>query len=146
MFTLSLINPVMTWKDEDMPALRELESAVVGTWLRHAELNDYAAGRAYAAAFQHYRARLRNHPPKPPDLSGLDLETFNALQKACEQLRASGAAPLKGMPEGDPKPVSQERLVEYLRELARSVERHTKFGGRRGYLEFVRSYLPDIER
>jgi hypothetical protein len=133
----------MNWKDEDLPALRELESTVVDTWSRHEELNDYAAGRAYAAAFQHYRARLRNHPPKPPDLNGLDLETFNALQKACEQLLASGAVPLKGTSERDPKPVSQEKLVEYLRELGRSVERHTKFGGRRGYLEFVRSYIPD---
>jgi hypothetical protein len=133
----------MTLKDEDLPVLRELESTVVGTWSRHEQLNDYTAGRAYAAAFQHYRARLRNHPPKPPDLSGLDLETFNALQKACEQLLASGAAPLKGTSEGDLMPVTQERLVGYLRELARSVERHTKLGGRRGYLEFVRSYIPD---
>lgn len=133
----------MTWKDEDLPVLRELESTIVDTWSRHAELNDYTAGRAYEAAFHHYRARLRNHPPKPPDLRGLDLETFNALQKACEQLLASGAAPLKGTSEGDPKPVSQEKLVEYLRELGRSVERHTKAGGRRGYLEFVRQYIPD---
>lgn len=133
----------MTWKDEDLPVLRELESTVVGTWSRHEELNDYTAGRAYAAAFQHYRARLRNHPPKPSDLSGLDLETFNALQKACDQLLASGAAPLQEPSEGDPRPVSQEKLVEYLRELTRSVERHTKLGGRHGYLEFVRSYIPD---
>ena len=133
----------MTPKAEDLRALRELEVTVVNVWSRHSEMNDYTVGRAYTAAFQHYRSRLRNHETKPPALSGLDLETLNAVQKACEKLLASGAAPLQGEPEGPPTPVHLEKLVEYLRELSRSVERHTKHGGRRGYLEFVRGFIPD---
>ena len=132
----------MTWKDEDLPALRELESTVVRLWARHEQMNDYTAGRAYDAAHQHYRARQRGHEPRPPALSGLDLDTFNAVQAACEHLLASGPAPLEGLPKGDTSPVRLEKLVEYLRELSRSVERHTKHGGRCGYLEFIRSFIP----
>ena len=51
------------------------------------------------------------------------------------------AAPIPGLPEGNTKPVAIEKLVEYLRELQRSVERHTKLGGRQGYLQFVRDHL-----
>ncbi len=132
----------MNWKDEDLPALRELESTILQIWLRHEEMTDYAAGRAYEAAYQFYRARLRGHEPKPPALTGLDLETFNAVREVCEQHLASGAKPVKGMPNGNTNPLPLEKLVEYLRELHRSVERHTKLGGRHGYLEFVREFIP----
>ena len=64
------------------------------------------------------------------------------MQTSCEKLLASGANPVKGMPEGNTNPLRLEKLVEYLRELTRSVERHTKLGGRRGYLEFVRRFIP----
>jgi hypothetical protein len=132
----------MTWKDEDLPALRELESTVLRIWTSHEEMNDYTVGRAYDGAYQLYRARLRGRETKPPALSGLDLDTFNAVRKACEKLLATGAEPFKRMPGGNTNPLTLEKLVEYLRGLMRSVERHTKLGGRCGYLEFVRGFIP----
>lgn len=132
----------MTWKEEDLPALRELESTIVRIWSGHEEMNDYSAGRAYDAAYQLYRARMRGREPRPPALNGLDLDTFNAVREVCEKLLASGAEPVKGMPKGNTNPISPEKLLEYLRELSRSVERHTKLSGRCGYLEFVRKFIP----
>ena len=105
-------------------------------------MNDYNAGRAYEAAYQLYRARSRGHEPKSPALNGLDLDTFNAVHEVCEKLLATGVEPVKGLPEGNTNPLHLEKLVEYLRELIRSVERHTKAGGRHGYLEFVRIFIP----
>ena len=131
----------MNLKDEDLPALRELESAVIAVWIRQPDMNDYAAGRAYEAAHQTYRSRLRNHEPKPPNLAGIDAETFGVVRDVCEKLLATGAEPMQGLPEGNTKPVAIEKLVDYLRELQRSVERHTKLGGRQGYLQFVRDHL-----
>lgn len=132
----------MTWKEPDLPALRELESTIVRLWSAHEAMNDYTAGRAYEEAYQHYRAQSRGHEPKPPTLTGLDLDAFTAVREACEKLLKTGATPVKGMPTGNTNPISLDTLVEYLRELTRSVERHTKIGGRRGYLEFVRSFIP----
>ena len=132
----------MTWKEEDLPALRELESTIVRIWSGHEEMNDYSAGCAYDAAYQLYRARLRGREPRPPALNGLDFDIFNAVRQVCEKLLASGADPVKGMPNGNTNPVNVEKLVEYLRELTRSVERHTKLEGRCGYLEFVRKFIP----
>ena len=60
----------MNLRDEDLPALRELESAVIAVWIRQPEMSDYAAGRAYETAHQTYRSRLRNHEPKPSNLTG----------------------------------------------------------------------------
>jgi hypothetical protein len=132
----------MKWKEEDLPALRELESTVLRLWLKHETMNDYTAGRAYDAAYQVYRARLRGQEPKPVNASGLDREACDAVQQICEKLLATGATPLKGRPGGNTNPLALEKLVEYLRELTRSVERHTKHGGRCGYLAFVRSFIP----
>ena len=42
----------MTWKEEDLPALRKLESTIVRIWPGHEEMNDYSAGCAYDAAYQ----------------------------------------------------------------------------------------------
>ena len=132
----------MKWKKEDLPALRELEATVLTLWKSHPEMNDSTAGRAYAAAHQFHRARARGHVPKPPALSPLELETFHALQQVCARQSASGPMPVKGMPDGNTGPVPVEKLVDYLRELEHSVERHTKLGGRFGYLEFIRGYIP----
>ena len=49
---------------------------------------------------------------------------------------------MKGNPRGNTAPVTLERLVDYLRELQRSSERHTSLGGRQGYLNFVRGFMP----
>lgn len=37
---------------------------------------------------------------------------------------------------------SLENLIAGLQELAKSVERHTRSGGRQGYLRFIDKYLP----
>jgi len=132
----------MTPKETDLPALQELEAAVLAVWKAHPEMNDYAAGRAYEAAHQFHRVRLRGREPKPANLDGLDRESFELVQKACEKLLTAGPTPTSGTPQGAASPVPLEKLVEYLRELARSVERHTKHGGRCGYLEFVEKFLP----
>jgi hypothetical protein len=37
---------------------------------------------------------------------------------------------------------SRQEVRQALRHVVRSVERHTKLAGRRGYLEFIRNYFP----
>ena len=132
----------MQWKEDDLPALRELECAIIRLWPGHEEMNDYTAARAYEAAYQFYRARLRGHDPKPNALTGVDLEVYHAVCEVCGKLLTSGATPISRRPQGNTQPLHVAKLVEYLRELMRSVERHTKLGGRRGYLEFVRGFIP----
>jgi hypothetical protein len=134
----------MKWKDEDLPALRELEHCIMRVWDAHDEMTDHTAGRVYEAAYKYYGSIARRDQPATPALKGLDLEACEALQKVCEKLLATGAEPFKGTSkQGNVKPLAIEKLVVYLRELSRSVERHTKLGGRTGYLEFLSGYFPE---
>jgi hypothetical protein len=43
---------IMQWKAEDLPALRELESAIVELWRKHPDMTDHVPGRAYEGAFE----------------------------------------------------------------------------------------------
>lgn len=130
----------MKWKEENLDVLQNLEFAIVEVWRAHPEMTDYSALRAYEAARQFYRAEQRGRPLKTPDLAGLDATAFEALKRMCEFRlgRDPGPASQAGIPVA---PISAEKLVACLQELAKSVERHTRRSGRQGYLQFIDSFL-----
>ena len=130
----------MKWTDDKLDILQNLEFSVVEVWREHPEMTDYAALRGYEAALQLYRAEQRGHTPKTPDLKGLDAAAFEALKAMCEFRLGRGPCPAPG-PESIP-PIPLETLLDCLRELSKSVERHTKRGGRQGYLNFIDQFLP----
>ena len=130
----------MKWHEENLDVLQNLEFTIVEVWRAHPEMADYAAQRAYEAAFQYYKDQQRGHTPKAPTLKGLDATAYEALAEMCEiQLgrRAGPSDKTGGIPA-----VPLEKLVACLRELGKSVERHTTLGGRQGYLKFIDKFLP----
>jgi hypothetical protein len=129
----------MEISEDKLGVLQNLEFSVATVWRTHREMSDYTALRAYEAAFQTYRAELRGHVPKPSGLTGLDLTTFESVKAVCEFRLGRGTQ--GDGPETAP-PVSLELLIDCLRELARSTERHTKAGGKQGYLTFINQFLP----
>jgi hypothetical protein len=130
----------MNWTDEDLAVLQNLEFSVAQVWRAHPEMTDYAALRAYEAAFKLYRDQARGHIPKPPALTGLDAAVFEAVTAMCEFRLGRRAGPSEELAGVAPIPL--DKLVNCLRELSRSVERHTFMGGRQGYLTFIDRFLP----
>lgn len=133
----------MKWQEENLDVLQNLEFAIVEVWRASPEMTDYTAQRAYEAARQYYRAELRGQPPKTPALTGLDADAFAALKQMCEFRlgRDPGPPPADEEDAAPVPPVPLEKLVECLRELEKSVERHTRSGGRQGYLQFIDCFL-----
>jgi len=130
----------MKWTEDKLDILQNLEFSLVAVWRTHPEMTDHVARRAYDAAFLLYRAEMRGHTPKTTALTGLDAVAFDALKGMCEFRLGRGPCPLPG-PETVPA-IPAEQLVECLRELGKSVERHTRLGGRQGYLTFIDGFLP----
>jgi hypothetical protein len=130
----------MKWTDEDVAVLQNLEFSVVQVWRANPDMTDYAALRAYEAAFKVYRDQARGHIPKPPTLTGLDSTTFEAVTAMCEFRLGRRAGPAEDLHVAPPVPL--DKMVSYLRELAKSVERHTWMSGRQGYLTFIDKYVP----
>jgi hypothetical protein len=133
----------MKWQKENLDVLQNLEFAIVEVWRANPGMTDYSALRAYEAARQHYRAELRGHPPKPLDLTGLDAVAFEALKRICEFRLGRDAGPPSASEKDDVPvpPLPLEKLLACLQELAKSVERHTRSGGRQGYLQFIDRFL-----
>ncbi len=130
----------MRWGPDNIDILQNLEFAVVEIWRRSPEMSDHAAARAYEAAFERYRAEARGHQPKPCTLTGLDRQVFEAVTAMCEF--RLGRAAIATVPDGPIPPIPVTKLVDCLRELRRSVERHTQRDGRQGYLTFINGFLP----
>ncbi len=126
--------------DDKLVILQNLEFSVVTVWRNYSDMSDYAALRAYEAAFQIYRAEWRGHVPKPPALTGLDDTAFQSVKAMCESLLGRSTEPI-AFPKSIP-PVTLEVLMDCQRELGKSVERHTKAEGRQGYLTFIDGFLP----
>lgn len=131
----------MKWEEKNLDILQNLEFAIVEIWRANPTMTDYTAQRAYEAARHFYRAQQRGHPPKPPALTGLDATAFEALKAMCEFRlgRQAGPPPVAG--EVPVTPITLETLIACLQELAKSVERHTRSGGRQGYLQFIDGFL-----
>jgi hypothetical protein len=129
----------MNSEPKNIDVLQNLEFAVIEVWRRHRDMSDHVAARAYEAAFERYRAEFRGHPPKPCALTGLDREVFDALIAMCEW--RLGRAPMADAPAESMPALPVSELVDCLRELRGSVQRHTRQGGRQGYLTFVDRFV-----
>ena len=132
----------MKWQEENLDVLQNLEFAIVEVWRANPAMTDYTALRAYEAARQYYRAEQRGSPPKPPALTGLDATAFEALKQMCEFRLGRDPGPPPAEEQDVPvTPLPVEKLVACLQELAKSVERHTRSGGRQGYMKFIDQFL-----
>jgi hypothetical protein len=131
----------MKWADDKLDILQNLEFSIVAVWRANPTMNDYTAQRAYEAAFQLYREELRGHPVTLPTLSGLDAKAFDALREMCEFRLGRGPALETAESPIPVPPTPVAVLVDCLRGLAKSVERHTQSGGRQGYLTFIDRFI-----
>ena len=128
--------------EEHLDVLQNLEFAIVEVWRANPEMTDYTALRAYEAARRFYRAEQRGTLPKAPLLSGLEATAFEALKQMCEFRLGRDPGPPPGEGRDVPvTPIPVEKLAACLQELAKSVERHTRSGGRQGYLKFIDQFL-----
>ncbi len=126
--------------EANLAILYTLERTVVHFWRQYPDATDHVVKRVYEMAAKVYRAETTGHEIQMPEPRGeLDAELFDSLIQACQQIRAVGADAL----EDDPAtgPVLAETLLQCLRKLLKSVDRHTKVGGNRGYLAFLSEYV-----
>ncbi|HVR35591.1 MAG TPA: hypothetical protein VMS21_07035 [Methylomirabilota bacterium] len=129
----------MKSEPDNIDVLQNIEHAVITVFRERPEMNDHVVQRAYDAAFERYRAETRGHPIKPCMLTGLDREVFDAVVRMCEF--RLGRAGLDGDLSGAMAPIALDALLNCLRELRKSVERHTRASGRQGYLGFVEGFI-----
>lgn len=129
------------FEDEYLDALYNIESAVLTACRRMPSAEDYDALSAINALIRVYQAELNQRQPPAIRLGPAAENIRDAVQITCEIML--GRKPLmdeKGrLPEMGTLTLAE--VVACLKRVRKSIERWTKEGGRRGYLNFISEFL-----
>ena len=131
-------------EEEFQGVLQNLEFALVQVYQEHDEMTDWEAETAVSALIRTYTAEQRGRKPPNLRLKPLEQEAYDNVQTICEfrlgrseMVNDSGETIDFGF-----APIAVNDLVLCLKRIRKSIQKWRKEGGRRGYFEFVRHFLP----
>lgn len=126
--------------EKNLDVLQNIEFGIMEVYRADPSLLDVDAKDAIDALVRHYHAEEEQRTPPAVRLGDRAQRVFLSVQKMCEW-RLGRSPDLGEVGEsGLGMPVSE--LVSALREIQKSIPRWSRQGGRKGYLDFVRQYLP----
>ena len=130
----------MDLEERYLDVLQNIEFAIVQVYRAHPDLYDAQVESALGWVVRAYNAEARGKPA-PAALAGLPGDVAAGVMAMCEwRLGRTPAVPGAAAVEGHPK--TRDEIVACLKRVRRSVEFWTKKGGRQGYLEFVKGFVP----
>jgi hypothetical protein len=129
-------------KYEDV--LQNLEFSIVRVYRNNPEVSDWDALDAVEALIRRYTAEERNQAVSAVRLSALAQQIFDAVGAVCEwRLGRQELPDRQGQPPDlEPEPKTVGEIIACLKRIRRSIRMWDKQGGRQGYLNFVRQFLP----
>jgi hypothetical protein len=125
---------------KNLDLLRNIEFAIVEVYRADPNLLDIDAQDAIDALARHYHAEEAQRTPPVVALSDRAERVFRSVQTMCEWRLGRGVIP--GETEKIEPGIPISELVKGLREIQKSIPRWSQRGGRKGYLDFVKQYLP----
>ncbi len=129
-------------KYEDV--LQNIEFALAQVYRAHPEMTDFEAHDAMNALIRTYQAEARRHTPLVVKLKPLAQEAYDGVRAMCEwRLGREELLDENEKPADLPMtPKMVDEIVLCLKRIQRSIENWNKRGGRRGYFDFVKGFLP----
>ncbi|EGQ9884230.1 TPA: hypothetical protein RQJ82_004455 [Vibrio vulnificus] len=109
--------------------LKALESSIVGVFRSKPDLLDSQVARAVESMVGIFKSKVKGKPEQKPNLDGLDLHVFSALDVAIKEISSVNSE------------LSNNDLLECLKIIQKSIPKWTKQLGRQGYLNFVSQYF-----
>lgn len=126
--------------EKNLDVLQNIEFGIIEVYRADPSLLDIDAKDAIDALVRHYHAEEEQRTPPKVPLGDRAQRVFLSVQQMCEWRLGRAPVPVEAAEVGSGMPVSD--LVSALREIQKSIPRWSRQGGRRGYLEFVKQYLP----
>ncbi|MBN1633671.1 MAG: hypothetical protein JW917_05860 [Ignavibacteria bacterium] len=130
----------MTFEEEYLDVLQNLEFAIVNTYRENNDLIDFDVLIVLDAIMNFYISGIRGKEPRNFNLSGKQLELYGAVKEMAEY-RITGMARDDMDAKYEIKPISVNELLDCLKRIKKSVQFWTKEGGRQGYLEYISNYI-----
>jgi hypothetical protein len=133
-----------TFEEKYNDVLRSMEIALVRAYREHDEMTDWETLTAVNGLIRAYTAVQRRRPLPDLKLHPLAQQTYDELK--CVSGGWLGLAPVideagQIADLGD-KALSMPEVLDCLKRIRKSIELWQKEGGRRGYFEFVKHFLP----
>jgi hypothetical protein len=130
----------MTFEDEYLDVLQNIEFAIIGVYRQHPEVRDSVVLRAIETVIDTYRAEARGQTPKPLKLPETEALIFARVRDVCD-LRLGRSGPGMAAEQTPTQDKIIEEIVACLRRIRKSVERWNKRGGQQGYVTFVNQFI-----
>ncbi len=133
----------MTFEDQYMDVLQNIEFGIVTIYKNHPEMADSNVMRMLEALTDQYAAEKIGRPPRHFSLSVMEQVLLENVRRMCEWRLGRGVLtedPGKTA-EIVPEPITIDEMILCLKRILKSVNRWNKNGGVRGYLNFVTEYV-----
>jgi hypothetical protein len=133
----------MSFEDEYMDVLQNIEWAIINVYHRHPELMDANVEQALNALVVEYQAEQRDRTATPTSLADLPQEVYDSVRPMCEWRMGRAALFHEEGQQAAPDltPITLEEMVACLKRVRKSVRMWTKERGRQGYLLVVDRYV-----
>jgi hypothetical protein len=124
--------------EENLDLLQNTEFAIVEAYRAMPGITDYDVNDALEALTRHYVAEEAGRAPSAIALDTRAQAVYDNVRRICEW--RMGRAPAASSPARAQKGLAD--VIYALRTIMKSIKRWSGRGGKRGYLDFVKNYLP----
>lgn len=131
----------MAFDEKYLDVLQNLEFAIVSVYRANNELLDHDVQSAIEALIDFYKAEEMGRQPRDFKLSEESIEVYESVKEMCEFRLGRVKKDLTEM-EIELKPLQMKELSECLKTIKNSIIKWTKSGGRQGYLDFIKQFIP----
>jgi hypothetical protein len=126
--------------EKNLDVLQNIEFGIIEVYRANPSLLDVDVKDAIDALVRHYHAEEEQRTPPTMTIGERAQSIFLSVQRVCEWRLGRSSFPGETTTTESGMPVSE--LVKCLREIQKSIPRWSRQGGRKGYLDFVKQYLP----
>lgn len=130
------------FEDQYLDVLQNLEAAIAAFFDQHADISDASVDRALEALIRLYKAD-GSGKTVAVRLSETDQGLYQAIKDTVEwRLGRGQPLPTTATFDLHPELKTVDEMLACLKRIRKSVAFWTKEGGRQGYLNYIRQFLP----
>jgi len=131
----------MKLHEKYLDVLQNIEASIVETFRSNLTIHDYDVIGAIEAVIRYYRSQQINREPRAHSLSDNASSIFNNVREVCEWRLGRKKIETDQNKDLEIEAISIDEILTCLKKILNSAKGWNKRGGRRGYLEFISSFL-----
>lgn len=125
--------------EDNLDVLQNIEFAIVTAYRENPAITDFDVKDGLDALTRQYSAEVAGRVPSTIPLDPRARAVYDETRRMCEWRMGRDAGAVDRVA---PVVLGLDDIVTALRTIRKSIQRWSDRGGKRGYLDFVKNYLP----